>query len=480
MKEKASQTHTEQVRTEQARAESRRSKEDVDFTAIIWAEPWLTPIILNLRHIVKTEAIPTVGVTPDGRTLYYNPHFWKSLKSREKTAVLIHELLHIVSKHSQRRGTRDWNLWNIACDQAINYQITAAGYHLPAGALTGENDAAEAIYRKLQTIRLEASGGGKGRFYSGSGAKSTSGAKSDSDAKPASGAKSGSGAQHTPGEKSGFGAQSAPGGRPASGAQPSAGVKSAPGKKSGLGAHSTSGTKSTPGAAQAAATVGAAHGATLADETAGATLADDLLKRNEDGSTTFSDADTLEAIEAAISVQKASRTFPGKGTTRLSRNFTPAPAKSDWRTILQAFTKSALGGDHDYLSYAFDEFGICEDILSPKPRAKICALVDESGSIDDELYRIFLGELKRMERFAEIMVSGFTDSTPLQAVPLKKYRRTMTGGTDVRRAYEDACKLRFDCIIVLTDGELVFPAREPVPTIWAMPQSLGRRREVLL
>ena len=147
---------------------------------------------------------------------------------------------------------------------------------------------------------------------------------------------------------------------------------------------------------------------------------------------------------------------------------------------MQNLVKSVLGDEYDYLSYEFDEFGICEDILSPKPRARICVLVDESGSIGDELYRQFLGELEKMKRFADIYASGFTDNTELNAVPLKDYRRTMTGGTDVFRAYEKACQLQFSCIIVLTDGYLEFPKHEPTDTIWAMPKSFGRKNEVII
>lgn len=100
--------------------------------------------------------------------------------------------------------------------------------------------------------------------------------------------------------------------------------------------------------------------------------------------------------------------------------------------------------------------------------------------IEDGLYRQFLGELNKMSRFAEVFVSGFTDGTKLDAVPLKDYRRTMTGGTDLLPAYSEACEKDFDGIIVLTDGYLEFPDSEPKPTVWAMPESSNRKYEVIL
>lgn len=355
----------------------KQSESTMDFTPLIWMEPWLTPVVLNLEHVIETESVSTAAVTPDGKTLRYNPRFWESLGDKQKIAVQIHELLHIVGQHAKRRGTRLWETWNIACDMAINYQIASCGYRLPKGVLPGENDSAENIYQKLA-----AQSGGNGIEENGTEGNGTEGN--------------------------------------------------------------------------------------------GVVLSDDLLIRNEDGSDASAGSDTSEAVEFAFQIA-------GRGHTPLSRKFAPIPTKSDWRILLQMFVKSAIGDNCDYLSYEFDEFGVCEDILSPKPYWKICALVDESGSIGDELYEMFLGELGKMERFAEVVVSGFTDNTPFNAVPLEKYRRTMTGGTDVRRAYAEACRLQFDCIVVLTDGILAsFPSSEPVPTIWVMPNSFGRKREVLL
>ena len=131
----------------------------MDFHSLIWQEPWLTPVILNLKNIIETEAVPTAAVTPDGKTLYYNPLFWKGLTPKEKIGVQIHELLHIVNLHSQRRENRIFEKWNIACDKAINYQIKSSGYRLPQKALSGENDTAENIYKKLPDIQVNAVSG---------------------------------------------------------------------------------------------------------------------------------------------------------------------------------------------------------------------------------------------------------------------------------------------------------------------------------
>lgn len=343
----------------------------MNFSKLIWSEPWLAPVVLNLRNVIETERIETAGVTPDGKTLYYNPHFWKSLKKEEQLGVQLHEILHIVNRHASRKDYRVHTLWNIACDIAVNYQIKVSGYKLPPRVLNGENDTAENIYKRLLQDHHLGCGRQSGKnksVYIGEG---------------------------------------------------------------------------------------------------------DLLERNADGSDNCDSISTLEAIESAVQLA-------GRGISPLSKLFRPRRAKANWQSVLQNMVKSVVGNEMDYLSYEFDEFGICEDILSAKPQSKICVLVDESGSIDDELYEQFLGELGKMSRFACVYASGFTDSTELDAVPLKKYHRTMTGGTDVTIPYQQACKEEFDCIIILTDGYLAFPEVEPKPTIWVMPESFERKIEVIL
>lgn len=364
----------------------------MNFSMLIWNEPWLAPIVLNLRNVIETESVETAAVTPDGKTLYYNPNFWESLNRDERLGVQLHEMLHIANLHAVRKECRQHVLWNIACDIAINYQIEDSGYTLPKGTLYGEDDTAENIYERLfkkcriKTITKQS---GKKSIYSGVGGMS-------------------SGESHP-----------------------------------------------------------------QFDKTDKSILGGDLWEQNADGSRECADLETLEAVESAGKLA-------GQGSSPLSKHFQPRSAKADWRSILQHYAKSVVGDELDYISYEFDEFGVCEDILSAKPMAKICALVDESGSIEDALYEQFLGELAKMSRFAKVYVSGFTDGTELNAVPLKQYKRTMTGGTDVRTAYSQACEKYYDCIIILTDGYLEFPERETKSTIWVMPKSQNRKMEVIL
>lgn len=99
---------------------------------------------------------PTMGT--DGVNLFYNPEFVEKLDERDLIGVIVHEALHVAMKHVLRRGDRDIELWNIACDYAINPMVQQSGYRLPNGALLDnkyDNMSAEQIY---ELLRRQASG----------------------------------------------------------------------------------------------------------------------------------------------------------------------------------------------------------------------------------------------------------------------------------------------------------------------------------
>ncbi len=71
----------------------------------------------------------------DGRRIVYNPDFVIGLTEPELIGTLAHEVLHCTNKHFARRGERDPEQWNIACDLAINPLLIESRFDLPAGAL---------------------------------------------------------------------------------------------------------------------------------------------------------------------------------------------------------------------------------------------------------------------------------------------------------------------------------------------------------
>jgi predicted metal-dependent peptidase len=100
--------------------------------------------------IQASEQIPTAAT--DGKTLYFNPEYFKALNALERDGILLHEVLHAVLLHVIRRGGREPKLWNIAADIVINGMIIKAGFTLPKGGLRDsrlEDMDVESVYEYL-------------------------------------------------------------------------------------------------------------------------------------------------------------------------------------------------------------------------------------------------------------------------------------------------------------------------------------------
>ena len=126
-----------------------QSKVSRAVTRLVVKHPFFGSICLSV--VVKPEDdIPTMCT--DGKTILWSPDFVDTMDQEETVGVMAHEVLHIVFKHSLRRGSRDPELWNIACDFAINQILVDSEFTLPEGALIDpqyKDLTAEAIYDRL-------------------------------------------------------------------------------------------------------------------------------------------------------------------------------------------------------------------------------------------------------------------------------------------------------------------------------------------
>jgi predicted metal-dependent peptidase len=59
----------------------------------------------------------------DGRHLYWNREFMKSLNRDQMLFFIAHEVYHIIFDHVGRRGHRDPEIWNMAVDFNINFSL---------------------------------------------------------------------------------------------------------------------------------------------------------------------------------------------------------------------------------------------------------------------------------------------------------------------------------------------------------------------
>jgi len=121
-------------------------------------------MLLSTTRVIASSDDPTAAT--DGRDIFYNPEFIEKLNVKITTFVLLHEILHKALKHALRRGARDPQLWNIACDYAVNGLLSQAGVELwehcyHSSQFHGMN--AETIYEKLkQQGKPQNKGGGIG------------------------------------------------------------------------------------------------------------------------------------------------------------------------------------------------------------------------------------------------------------------------------------------------------------------------------
>lgn len=86
---------------------------------------FLGPIMCGVEA-VWDETIPTAQT--DGIKLWWNPNWFMSLKPETRVTVLLHEIWHPARLHSLRRGSRDPEIWNYACDIRINNDLKREGY----------------------------------------------------------------------------------------------------------------------------------------------------------------------------------------------------------------------------------------------------------------------------------------------------------------------------------------------------------------
>ncbi len=89
----------------------------------------------------------------DGKDIYFNMNFLKSLNSSEQNALMLHEVLHMALLHVTRRQNRDPKIWNIAADIVVNDLILRnTSFRLPKGAIidkTYRDKSVEFVYESL-------------------------------------------------------------------------------------------------------------------------------------------------------------------------------------------------------------------------------------------------------------------------------------------------------------------------------------------
>lgn len=97
-----------------------------------------------------TQQLDTAAT--DGKDIFFNPDYLRSLSHAQQDGLLLHEVLHAALLHVLRRGVREQKVWNVAADIVVNGAIAQQGFELPPGGLRDlklEHLCVEEIYELL-------------------------------------------------------------------------------------------------------------------------------------------------------------------------------------------------------------------------------------------------------------------------------------------------------------------------------------------
>lgn len=117
------------------------------YTRLIAVHPFFATLLLRLRRV---EDPSCEQMWTDGQTVGYNPDWIESLSHSEVVGALARIAIHNAGLHPWRRGGRDKEKWNAACEMVANYLVENAEMTLPPNALPGAGDLSpEEVYAQL-------------------------------------------------------------------------------------------------------------------------------------------------------------------------------------------------------------------------------------------------------------------------------------------------------------------------------------------
>lgn len=112
--------------------------------------PFFATLALFARFI-PTQQTPFAAT--DGKDVFFNADYLRSLPPAQQDGLLLHEVLHAALVHVLRRGVREAKVWNIAADIVVNGVIAQQGvFELPPGGIRDsklEHLSVEEIYELL-------------------------------------------------------------------------------------------------------------------------------------------------------------------------------------------------------------------------------------------------------------------------------------------------------------------------------------------
>lgn len=399
-------------------------------------------------QLVERFDIPT-GAT-DGTHLFFNPDYVLGCDMPELLGFVAEEVMHVAHGHHYRRGARDAERFNIACDAAIFTELETDGYFIPDGLsgkdfLTANPNArgksAEAIYNMIPAPAPEGGDGGKPQAGQG-GASGAPGAPGPSDGGddaqgPAQGQGDAQGGQDGDGKGGGSGPDSGKGaGRPL--------PEDGGGSRGGV-----------------VDAEGTAPGGGLSD-------ADRAKAQAENGA----------MLAQAVAVAKARGNLPGSAGKLLAALYSPAV---DWQDVLRAFMADGFKDISDYTMLIPDmgthHLGIYLPDLEYSGAPEIAFAIDTSGSIGQRELDVYASELNAIvEEFSPKRVHVLYCDTRVHDYDVfekgepVKLRKADGGGTCFGPVFDYLENLGVvpKLLVYCTDGWGDNPPAPDYPVMWCL------------
>ncbi len=139
-------------------ARSRMERARVD---ILLDHPYFATALLVIPMRGTFDEAITHAVLTDGTRIAYRHDLVAALERPQVRMLILHALAHVLLRHPERGGARDWNAWTTACDIAVDILFEGLGllrHHEIAHLRSFQNLSAEAIYEKLASTGESATG----------------------------------------------------------------------------------------------------------------------------------------------------------------------------------------------------------------------------------------------------------------------------------------------------------------------------------
>jgi predicted metal-dependent peptidase len=129
---------------------------------LLFEKPFFGSLAARLILVDASTWCQTIAC--DGRHLFYNREFIKSLTKQQLLFACGHEVLHCVYDHLGRRGGREKKIWDVANDYIVNDTLTKERVgEAPKGARTDkrftDEMSSEEVYEQLQqestTVKID-------------------------------------------------------------------------------------------------------------------------------------------------------------------------------------------------------------------------------------------------------------------------------------------------------------------------------------